>query len=535
MELGVNYDLLILGITVAGIAILGFFIYFNDSKSVTNVSFLKFSLATACWGVFNYLNYNTDDQRLVLWFIKIVMFFAIFQSYYFFKLMYVFPEKEVKLPKFVNKFLFNIVSLVALFTLTPYVFSTVTKRADSLVYQPKAEFGIVIFAFVAVSLVASGFYFLKIKYNKITDPIQRKQFFLIFLGNITMFSLILFFNFTLSLFFENTRFIPYGAVFILPFIILTSYAIYKHKLFNIKIASVGFIAFILTIFSFFNILYTKSVSQVVLNITFFILILIGSITLIKTILREVEQKEYLQVLNSELRDLLKQRESLVHLITHKVKGSFTRSKYIFAEMVEGSFGELHDPLLSMAKKGLSSDNEGIQTVDLVLNSFNLSSGTVKYDMKQISFKDIVNQVISEKKSRAEDKGLNIETEMNLEDSYNILGDAFWIKEVVNNFIENSIRYSLTGTIHIKLEKKDHKIVLSVKDNGVGLTDEDKKNLFTEGGRGKDSIRMNIDSTGYGLFSVKLIVQAHKGRVWAESEGKDKGSTFFVELDESPSN
>jgi signal transduction histidine kinase len=103
--------------------------------------------------------------------------------------------------------------------------------------------------------------------------------------------------------------------------------------------------------------------------------------------------------------------------------------------------------------------------------------------------------------------------------------------VVNNFIENSIRYSLTGTIHIKLEKKDHKIVLSVKDNGVGLTDEDKKNLFTEGGRGKDSIRMNIDSTGYGLFSVKLIVQAHKGRVWAESEGKDKGSTFFVELDE----
>jgi signal transduction histidine kinase len=167
----------------------------------------------------------------------------------------------------------------------------------------------------------------------------------------------------------------------------------------------------------------------------------------------------------------------------------------------------------------------------VLNSFNLSSGTVKYDMKQISFKDIVNQVISEKKSRAEDKGLNIETEMNLEDSYNILGDAFWIKEVVNNFIENSIRYSLTGTIHIKLEKKDHKIVLSVKDNGVGLTDEDKKNLFTEGGRGKDSIRMNIDSTGYGLFSVKLIVQAHKGRVWAESEGKDKGSTFFVELDE----
>ena len=66
--------------------------------------------------------------------------------------------------------------------------------------------------------------------------------------------------------------------------------------------------------------------------------------------KEIEQKESLQILNLELQDLIKQRESLVYLITHKIKGSFTRSKYIFAEMMEGSFGVLSPELKNIAKR-----------------------------------------------------------------------------------------------------------------------------------------------------------------------------------------
>lgn len=233
-------------------------------------------------------------------------------------------------------------------------------------------------------------------------------------------------------------------------------------------------------------------------------------------------------LNHDLAELIKQRENLVHLVTHKVKGSFTRSKYIFAGILDGTFGEINPEIKRRAEQGLESDNMGIETVDLVLSVANMQKGIVKYDMKEINFKEIVEKTISEKVVAAEAKGLKIETQIN-EPEYKILGDAFWLKEVVNNLIENSIKYSRTGTIVVKMEKPDHKVLLSVKDTGIGISDEDKKNLFTEGGRGKDSVKINVDSTGYGLYSVKLIVEAHKGRVWAESEGVDKGSTFFVEL------
>lgn len=56
-----------------------------------------------------------------------------------------------------------------------------------------------------------------------------------------------------------------------------------------------------------------------------------------------------------------------------------------------------------------------------------------------------------------------------------------------------------------------------------------RNLFTEGGHGKDSIRVNVHSTGYGLFIAKQVVEAQGGKIWAESDGQGKGSKFIAEF------
>ncbi|MEK7564588.1 MAG: ATP-binding protein [Patescibacteria group bacterium] len=236
----------------------------------------------------------------------------------------------------------------------------------------------------------------------------------------------------------------------------------------------------------------------------------------------------LQTANINLEKLLKQRESLMHLINHKVKGAFTRSKYIFAGMLDGTFGEVNAEIKKRAQEGLDSDDTGITTIDLVLNATNMQKGTIKYEMKEIDLKDLVLKKIEKRKIQMNAKGLEVDTDIK-DDVYKISGDEFWIKEAVNNLIENSIRYTRQGKITVGLEKKENKIIFSVKDTGVGITEEDKKNLFTEGGRGKNSVKINTDSTGYGLYSVKLIVEGHRGRVWAESEGEGMGSTFYMEL------
>ncbi len=233
-------------------------------------------------------------------------------------------------------------------------------------------------------------------------------------------------------------------------------------------------------------------------------------------------------LNGELQNLVKQRESLMHLINHKVKGSFTHSKYVFAGILDGTFGEVSEEIKRRSEQGLEANDNGIKTIDLVLNAANMQKGIVKYDLKKIDLKSVMQQILSEKKPIIEKKGLRLESEIK-DGEYFILGDAFWIKEALSNLLENSVKYTRSGKINVGLEIHDAKVLFSVKDTGIGLSPEDKAILFTEGGRGKDSVKINTDSTGYGLYSVKSIIEAHKGRTWAESAGPGKGSEFYIEL------
>ena len=91
-----------------------------------------------------------------------------------------------------------------------------------------------------------------------------------------------------------------------------------------------------------------------------------------------------------------------------------------------------------------------------------------------------------------------------------------------------MKCTVEGKITVGLELKEKQILFYVKDTGRGITPEDRKNLYTECGRGKGSFKYNVDSTGYGLSTVKIVVEAHKVKVWEETE-VGKVSTFWVEL------
>ena len=215
-----------------------------------------------------------------------------------------------------------------------------------------------------------------------------------------------------------------GPIGMILFLGLLTYVIVRFKAFNIKL--LGAQALIVSLcFLVLGILFIRRIEDVhiIALLTLFLVIILGYI-LVRGVKKEIEQKEELAKLNIDLKNLLKQRESLVHLVTHKVKGSFTRSKYIFAGMLDGTFGDINPEVKKRAEQGLESDNIGINTVDLVLNVANMAKGIVKYEMKTIDLKDLALKTISEKKISAETKGLKVETDIK-DGSYNVLGDSFW--------------------------------------------------------------------------------------------------------------
>ena len=323
------------------------------------------------------------------------------------------------------------------------------------------------------------------------------------------------------------------SLFLLPiFLVAIIYSVFELDIFNFHILGTHYLVVGLIVLMGGQLFFVTSTANRLLTILTIILLVGLSIILFRNLKRESDQRVHIEKLNIQLESLLKQRESLVHLVTHKIKGSFTRSKYIFAGLLDGTFGETNPAIQKVAKMGLESEDAGIHTVDLVLDVANMQKGVVKYEMKVIDFKEIILKTFAEKKIQAEERGLQMESKIHdsKDDIYSVLGDVFWLREAINNLIDNAIKYTKEGKITINLEDGKGKIKFSIKDTGIGITDEDKKSLFTEGGRGKDSVKMNVDSTGYGLYSVKLIIEAHKGKVWAESDGPGKGSTFYVELD-----
>ena len=108
-----------------------------------------------------------------------------------------------------------------------------------------------------------------------------------------------------------------------------------------------------------------------------------------------------------------------------------------------------------------------------------------------------------------------------------------IHDVLSNLLINAIKYTPPmGKIEIKTELKEDFVVISVRDNGIGFTNEQKKIIFQQFGkieRYGQGLDLGIDGTGLGLYISKRIVESHGGKIWMESEGKDKGSTFYFSL------
>lgn len=320
----------------------------------------------------------------------------------------------------------------------------------------------------------------------------------------------------------------YGLFGMPIFIAFLAYSVVRFRLFNIKVigANILVIALWLVTASLFAV-RDIDISRVVIAGTLILITIFGFI-LINSIRKEVNQREEMEKLAGDLKIANEQQTNLIHFINHQVKGFFTKSKYIFSGLLENDYGFLNKEMESIVKEGLRSDNEGVALTDKILSASNIKSGTIKYNKSVMDLKNLVLSVVSEQKGIAIAKNLSLE--MNIEEGdYKISGDELQLKNVIKNLIDNSIKYTPTGKVIVSLSKTNDKILFSVKDTGIGLSQEDKNKLFTEGGKGKNSQKINVDSTGFGLFITKNIVEAHNGKIWAESDGEGKGSEFWVEM------
>lgn len=542
-----NFDLMTVGLSVASILVLGVAIFFNDRKSQTNKSFLYFAIASSVWGVINYFAYKITSVEVSLWLFRLVMFFAVWQIFFLFRLFYYIPERNKKNGPLYKYVTIPLTAVTSILTLTPLLFSSIEKTPLSEVPKTKVENGIIIFAIVSLSLFLSAIYQL---IKKIAGSKGKERLIYLYLlsGSIITFSLIIIFNFILPAFFSLIGYIPLGAIFMLPIIFLSSYAVYKGNFVNVRIISISVLVFLLSIITFTEVLFTDVLWLLIVRMIIFLFVLLFGLFLIRSVMREVHQREYIEKLagelaqtndqlktaNDKLKELDKQKTEFVSIASHQLRSPLTAIKGYSSMLLEGSFGPIEDRAKEAVEVVFQSSLKLINIIEDFLNITRIELGRMKYEISIFDLGKIVETVINDQIPNIKKKGLTSKLEKGeSNDTYLISADNGKITQVISNLIDNSIKYTPQGEIKAKIENLlisgKSVIRFSISDTGVGIDQETLPRLFDKFVRADDAGKTNITGTGLGLYVAKQIVESLGGKIWAESEGKGKGSTFIVEF------
>ena len=336
----------------------------------------------------------------------------------------------------------------------------------------------------------------------------------------------------------------YGLFGMPILLIFLGFLIVKYKSFNVKVFGaqaliVGLIALIGSEFFF-----VQNLSNTIL--TAFTLVITGiiGINLIRSVKREVEQREKIESLakdlqstneqlasaNIRLKELDQQKSEFVSLASHQLRSPLSAIRGYASMISEGEYGPIADSLKEPIAKIGDSVKSMIIMVEDFLSVSRIEQGRMKFDFTDFDLKKLTEEVVYELKPNADKAGLTLSFKAEPGKKFLVSADQTKLKQVIINFLDNSIKYTPKGSVEVSIKKNAYdKITIAISDTGVGMTAETIAKLFNKFTRAADANKTNVQGTGLGLYVAKKMIEAHKGKVWAESPGEGKGSTFFIEL------
>ncbi len=251
-----------------------------------------------------------------------------------------------------------------------------------------------------------------------------------------------------------------------------------------------------------------------------------------------------KLIQAVIRDISERKKVEKKLIeANKLKSEFLRRASHELKLPLISIKGFSDLILTLYREKLNPDiisklgeiNQGCERLQIIINDLihnsKLESPEFKPKFEREDLTFLINYCVEELHVMAtkREHSLNIE----LPNSLIARFEKEEIHDVITNLLSNAIKYTPSkGCIDIKAELLEDFIVVSIKDNGIGFTKEEKDRIFQQFGkinRDDQGLDLGIDGSGLGLYISKKIVEAHGGKIWLESEGKSKGSTFYFTL------
>ena len=277
----------------------------------------------------------------------------------FFLLAHTMPAERIQLKTRTYIALIGLTLGMMLINLSPYAFvSNVIVNGAS---EPQPGLGLIPFAVLSTLFSTLTVYWLLHKYKHSTDDAQR-QFGLVLSGIVIMLALIIATILVPIMFFGSVRFLAFTPLYTLAFLGMTAYAITKYQLFDIKVLLTQALTISLCLILFAKLFGEETVNAQVIDGLVLVAMAIFGFFLVRSVKKEVEQREKIQKLAEELQETNARQEGLIHFIGHEVKGFLTKAEGAFAALTDGDFGTLPEGLKPFVTQALADSRQGVDSV-----------------------------------------------------------------------------------------------------------------------------------------------------------------------------
>jgi signal transduction histidine kinase len=506
-----------------------FWVYVGGGlRKIENKLFCLLTIAFLTWINGGYFFAYSEDlgQAILLGRLLLGMVFISLVILYIF--LGYFPEKDEKIISSSRLIISLSAIIFFLIVFTNLVVRNVelTKWGMNPVYHP---IGSIFFYILLIFLVVFIFKRIFKKYFTLRKIEKLKiQYFLIGLFIFLLMNLV--FNVFLPLSrgtIQYWQFGNYSVIFLLGF---TAYAIVKRELFDVKVALTSVFIGLIALLLFLDILiFTEELWLRVAKGGILAMFLGFGWLLIKSVTREIEQRERLAEAYIKLQQLGKAKTEFLSIASHQLRTPLTTIKGYISMMLEKTYGAVPEKMTRPLESIYTSNERLIKLVNDLLNISRIEAGRIEINIEKLAPEEVIKEAIDDLKPIAKEKNLYLKFEEPEKPLPKISLDKEKIRQVIMNIMDNAIKYTEHGGATVKLQSIDHKLQIIISDTGDGLSREEIPHLFTSFTRGKAGTRLWVEGAGLGLYIAKRFVEMHNGKIWAESPGRGRGSIFYIEL------
>jgi signal transduction histidine kinase len=230
---------------------------------------------------------------------------------------------------------------------------------------------------------------------------------------------------------------------------------------------------------------------------------------------------------SQIRENERARDNFLYHVTHELRTPLTNIHAYTETLTQPGFDD--EQTRKECYNVIVSETQRLaQLVENILSISQLEVGTARLDVGPVDFARLVRQIVQDNLGAADEKGVDLTLSLPPKIP-KFKGDKQRLSVLLNNLIGNAVKYTPKGgAAQVAMEVHERRVLISVRDTGIGIAPQDQTHVFDKFYRAADDAVQMITGTGLGLALAREVARLHGGEIYLESQ-PGEGSTFTVEL------